>query len=706
MKISELLDGIRQRDILLPEFQKEYLWSKENAKALIESLMKGFPIGTVLLWKTEKTPQLRNVTVSTGKLGTTVVILDGYQRLTALYMLFKGEAPPYYKKHEITEDPRDLYFNFETGQLEYFEPVIMKRNARWQRVVDCMVNDIDVFEIAKRFSASEREAFYLAQIFSNYYKKLRGLLDIEISTETLPPTVSLNDALEISNKHNEGGTSLSRNELIFALICEKNPNLYKEMGSLLQELARMGFPFNQSFYATALLIIVGKHTIMYSTPLLSAKEIHAACNKLTVIFKYLIKQLNTYAYIDSLDDLSDPRTLLPIIYYLSQNDNEFPNDDEMNESFRWLYLANVWSRYTFHSDQRLENDITVVTMEKSPWNSLCALILQLHGRLEPDPLDIERKYINHPFFKAMLILAKVNGAVDCFSGETLRPTENREYFVKYSQIFSPMLFTYSNTTCCENEFKNNKKLKELANLFFIKNNDELGLSNTLPDQYLQVIEEINPGSLQKQFIPMDKDLWDITNFDKFLIERRKIVVKGFNKFIDSLKSKKVVEAQPLSADQLVSFGQNALIGFVGAMQTETGKNQSAEEQARRFKRFVTSFVSFLNSEGGTILLGVLEDGQISGLNVEFKLGNESADAIKKIVSNIIKKFIGIKFIDYAEFRLETVGEKVVCVIKIQKADEPVYIKMNQNTQLFIRLGAEIVELPQSQTAEYIATNWM
>ena len=48
MKIQELLDGIRKKDLVLPEFQREYVWTREQAKQLFVSLAKGYPVGGLL----------------------------------------------------------------------------------------------------------------------------------------------------------------------------------------------------------------------------------------------------------------------------------------------------------------------------------------------------------------------------------------------------------------------------------------------------------------------------------------------------------------------------------------------------------------------------------------------------------------------------------------------------------------------------------
>src|SRR5215204_4841058 len=120
VSIRDLMDGIRDLDHVLPEFQREYVWNGEQAKQLMVSLCKGYPTGSLLFWKTNNPPEIKHNAVSRDKIGTTSVILDGQQRLTTLYMLTQNAIPPYYTVEDIKEDPRGLYFDLETGDFQYY----------------------------------------------------------------------------------------------------------------------------------------------------------------------------------------------------------------------------------------------------------------------------------------------------------------------------------------------------------------------------------------------------------------------------------------------------------------------------------------------------------------------------------------------------------------------------------------------------------
>jgi len=120
MRISELMLAIRNMDAVLPEFQREFVWVREQSKQLMVSLYKDYPTGSLLFWKTKTPPEIKNNAVDTDKIGTANVILDGQQRLTTLYLLTQDEIPPYYTEVDIKYDPRNLFFDLQSGDFQYY----------------------------------------------------------------------------------------------------------------------------------------------------------------------------------------------------------------------------------------------------------------------------------------------------------------------------------------------------------------------------------------------------------------------------------------------------------------------------------------------------------------------------------------------------------------------------------------------------------
>ena len=120
MKISTILEKIDENQLFVPAFQREYVWKRDDAKSLLDSLIKEYPTGTMLTWETAHPPELKGPHKYNEKQGAVKLLLDGQQRVTTLYMLVRGQIPPYYTAPEIINDTRGLYVNVETLELSYY----------------------------------------------------------------------------------------------------------------------------------------------------------------------------------------------------------------------------------------------------------------------------------------------------------------------------------------------------------------------------------------------------------------------------------------------------------------------------------------------------------------------------------------------------------------------------------------------------------
>ena len=78
--VRSLLAKIENKEIVLPEFQREFTWKRGQSRDLIDSLLKGYPIGSLLLWKTGNVPALKNMPDFQPD-GRVEVLLDGQQRI-------------------------------------------------------------------------------------------------------------------------------------------------------------------------------------------------------------------------------------------------------------------------------------------------------------------------------------------------------------------------------------------------------------------------------------------------------------------------------------------------------------------------------------------------------------------------------------------------------------------------------------------------
>jgi hypothetical protein len=700
MKISELLDGIRKRDLVLPEFQREYVWSKDQAKKLFSSLTRDYPVGGLLFWKTDRPPELKNVTSLPEKLGMIQVILDGQQRLTTLYMLISGEIPPYYKEVDILNDPRDLYFNLDDGNFQYYQTSRMKNDPVWKRVVDCyQQSDINVFEIATKQTRDSQEAFNLAQKYNNNLTKLRNVQSQDLPVQSVPSHAALEEAISIFDLVNSQGTKLTDAELALTHITGKWAQARRVMKEKMEQLDKAHFYYDLTFLTRALTGIVTHHALYETVHTQPRTTLEPGWGKLSKILDYLATIFPQRAFIHSTLDLNTTNILIPIVVYLSINNARFPNENALKHAIHWLYAAQMWARYSSQTDQKLEYDLSLVEREDNPWDALCKQIIDQRGRIDVKSSDLDGRWIQHPLYRMTFILAKAQGAMDWFNGAPLGKTIGKSYSIHSHHIF-PQSRLYANGYDQDN-LMHRSVINEVANRAFLTADTNSEIANRLPEEYFPEVESKYPSALSKQFIPIDPSLWKLDNYEDFLAARREIIAHKINEYMDGLITvPEIVHELPIV--ELIRLGESATLEFKSTLQWDV--IQGKQNTGLR-KQVLKTVAAFLNSAGGTLVIGVEDDGNVYGLENDLVLVNKSPDKFANLVTSLLTEEIGGEFASFIRLRLEQLNGQQICVVDVTAAKEPVYIKGERGSEFYIRFGPTSRMLDTEEAVNYISMHW-
>ena len=243
MKISTILDHIDNGHMALPEFQRGYVWNRDQVRSLFDSLYRRHPVGGLLVWVTESESAAYR---GSGKLAAGVVklLLDGQQRMTTLYGVIRG-TPPKFFDGDI-KIFTDLRFHLEYEIFSFFQPVKMKDDPLWVDVTELMKRGNEVYGNYVSAWSTEPE---LAPRIGDYAKRLSQLLnisDIELHIEEVTgQNKSIDVVVDIFNRINSRGTKLSKGNLALAKVCSVWPEARNTMKSKLQkwEVGRIFFQF-------------------------------------------------------------------------------------------------------------------------------------------------------------------------------------------------------------------------------------------------------------------------------------------------------------------------------------------------------------------------------------------------------------------------------------------------------------------------------
>jgi len=702
MKIRELIDGIEKFDLVMPEFQREYVWEREQAKQLLVSLYRGYPTGSLLFWKTDAPPEIKNAAVSADKIGTTSVILDGQQRLTTLYLLTRGEIPPYYREEDIENDPRDLYFDVETGEFQYFQHILMSKNPSWVPVVDCFSEDkINPFEIAKAKAGDDSDPGQLAERLYKHLTRLRNVREADYPVQTVPPSADIDDAIDVFDRVNSLGTKLGAADLALAHITGRWPQARQVMKAKIDELAPKRFSFDLTFMTRALTAVVQERALFETIHNTPTDELQAGWARLTKILDYLVTVLPGYANVHSTEDLNTNNVLVPGIAYLASHEGKFSDDKEMRRFIHWLYAASVWARYSSQTDQRLDHDISLIGQFRSPWTELIDGIIEQRGRIEVKPSDLDGRIIQHPLYRMTYIVAKAAGAVDWFNGSPLYDTHGPSYAIHSHHIF-PVSVLYSDGGYDPDNHLHKKIVNEIANRAFLTGSSNISLSNALPESYLPEIEAKYPGALTKQFVPTDPDLWRLERYEDFLAERRRLIADAINTHLKTLMTDPEPEAsKPVS--ELVVMGESPTLEFKSSLRWDF--RQEATNKGLQ-KVIAKTVAGLMNSEGGTLLIGVADDGAIVGIENDLKsLSREDLDGFEQTLRQVLAENCGAEFSHLVKSSYESVNGATVAVVKVDPSPKPIYVDGSGATEFFVRVGNTTRPLDLQASHDYIRMHW-
>jgi len=699
MKISELISDIRNRDMVLPEFQREYVWTKEQAKQLLISLTKKYPVGGILLWKTQNPPELKNVSEQHSRIGSYQIILDGQQRLTTLYMLLTGEIPPYYREEDILIDPRNLFFSLVDGDFQYYQPVRMRDDPTWVSVTSCIQDTGQIaFDVAKNVHSEQANLFVAAQLYTHNLQNLKDILNIDLPEQIIPPEATLNEAIDVFDRVNSLGTKLTEAELALTHVTGKWPQARRVLKRKIDQLSESNFEFDLTFMTRSLVVVVTDHALYDHIHHSPQEQLMDGWNRLARILDYLTNILATQAFIHSTQDLSTTNALVPLIKYLDINDCRFPDEKTLKNALHWLYIALIHQRYTGQTDQRLERDINIVVSESNPWNSLLNQIVDQRGRKDVSANDFEGRGTSHPLYKMSFILAKSRRSVDWFNGITLGTQTGDRYRIHSHHIF-PQSVLYKNGFDSNNHV-HVQFVNAIANRAFLTGETNIDISDRYPADYLPEVEERYPGTLQSQLIPMDRNLWKIENYREFLAARRELISKTLNEYLESLISTEKGSA-PRSVTDIINLGEGPNVEFKSTLQWDIREKKRNTELRHEVMK---TLVAFMNSDGGTLLIGVEDSGQIFGLEKDLEFTNGSEDLFMNMFSSLIIENIGVEFADKVEAEIDSMNGSKICVVNVSKSINPAFLSGTRGSEFYVRVFNTSRKLDSEQTMNYLENN--
>ncbi|GAA3290492.1 DUF262 domain-containing protein [Arthrobacter citreus] len=211
-KVQGLVDNVESGVVQLPDLQRPFVWPKSKIRDLLDSMYRGYPVGELMFWNVSQEDSSRTISGSTGRVGSHQII-DGQQRLTSLYAVFKGAAV---RDADYNSKRMSIAFNPITEKFEVTNTAIVKS-------VDWISNVSEFFEntyktrrsFMKRYEEARGElSDDLEELIEERLGRLDSLRNYEFTVVEIQPDADKKVVADIFVRINSEGVSLKASDFI------------------------------------------------------------------------------------------------------------------------------------------------------------------------------------------------------------------------------------------------------------------------------------------------------------------------------------------------------------------------------------------------------------------------------------------------------------------------------------------------------------
>lgn len=564
VSIATLVDMYKRGELRLPEIQRHYVWRATRVRDLLDSLYRGYPSGSILMWETDEPVPTRDSAIaqSTSAFVGRKLLLDGQQRLTSLTAVINGEpvhvrgrkrpieilfnlehpdGPPFDvtevegdETSPISSDDEDESDNDEdeANGSEGFQQKLGRRTfvvgskallsqPNWIRVSEVFANANDGQLLQKAGVRSFDDPRF--QRYSDRLKKLRAIRDYSYVVHVLERAMSYEEVTEIFVRVNSLGAKLRSSDLALAQMTSRWPNLLKQLEEFQDECEQSWFTIDLGQLVRAIVVFATQQCLFRSVATTPVERLKRGWEEAKEGLRFAINFLRSNAGIEDESLLSSPMFIHALAAVSRVKDNKL-TAGEQRALLHWLLVANSRGRYSRGSTETLLNEDLAIIFRGGDVSALIEPVRRQFGRLHVEPGDLAGRGANSPLFSLAYLALKDAGARDWYSGLGLSLThQGKLHFIQWHHIIPKSLLKSRYET---------GEINEIANMAFITGQTNRRISNKNASGYLaDIVANQGAQALTSQCVPLDTALWSTDRYRDFLKARREALAERMNRFI-------------------------------------------------------------------------------------------------------------------------------------------------------------------------------
>lgn len=523
----------------LPNIQRFFVWNESQMERLFDSIMRQYPLPSMLIWKTRDdvrnrefikhfypgyniAPLYRPTTSRTKRL-----VLDGQQRLQTLFIGLKGSM-----------ENRVLHFDVTSGQpsdadeIKYKFKFLDPKKAKWpwvtfgEKIVydNRLAGEITQAIVEKESLAPDAESIRLATRNIERAKREFGMAETliyhEINSTEEDSEYTFDDVVEIFIRANDGGTKLSKSDLMFSLITADWSTADVEMGEFLSEINGEQFSFDRDFVLKCSMVILN-HGAKYDVEKLRTevvrKQITESWASITQSIRFVRDFLVNKTFVKCDKALPSYLALIPLIYFK----HHFPDRwESANSKVDYLLRVLLSGAFSGRPDNLI--DKVVGTIRKSENFAVKEIyeVIREDGR----HLNVSENQLFDMGYGSRTIHLLFN---IWYPQSNYSPAWDG-HLPQVDHIFPRSILKSLKVPDPTNSQKTAQRysasqINQLANCMLLtaSENGAAGKSDTEPKEWFKNKDD---SYFELHCIPRDQTLWEIDQYEKF-IEVRKLLIK-------------------------------------------------------------------------------------------------------------------------------------------------------------------------------------
>lgn len=740
--VEYMVSAIDQGNIGLPDIQRPFVWSATKVRDLFDSMFRGYPIGYLLLWAAPEQEGTKQIgTNGHGTDTPATLIIDGQQRLTSLYAVMKGKPvlTKNFQKKAIAISFRPSTSDFEVSTAAH------SRSAEWiTNISDLFTRSDGSYKIISNFIDELSKHRNLRpnedETIAENIQRLLQLKNYPFSALEINANTDEEDVADIFVRVNSQGQKLNQADFILTLIsvfwedgrkaletfCEQsrtgtvkdvtpyNYFIEPDPDQLLR--VAIGLGFRRARLKYAYLILRGKDL---DSGLYSPGRRDKQFEKLKNAQKKVLDLQNWHEFL-KVPVLAGYRSTVMItsetalvysyvLYLIGKYDYKVEPYALRSVIAQWFFMSSITGRYSSSPESRMERDLADIRTIKDCSQYVNHLQKVIGEELTSDfwsislPNDLATAAARSPSWFAYCAALNLLDAPVLFSQikvpELLDPVAN----ANKSALERHHLFPKNYLS--KMGIKDDRDRNQIANFALVEWDDNLHISDLPPEKYLpKYLDRFkdDPEKLSKMLaLHALPSQWERMPYDDFLRERRRLIAKVIKQGYDHLaKVEKESNRPEISIASLIAKGESDEVEFKSTLRLNlhTGKKDEKMEYA-----VLKTIAAFLNTHGGQLLIGVKDNGEITGIGLD---GFPTTDKMLLHLDNIISSRLGSHHMLNIRSKFAANSEKQVLIVKCTPGKAPAYLSNGNSKQFFIRASASTKELPVDEVHAYIQSRFV